>query len=325
MIMRLFIAGTAVAGWTTAASAADASLTLSSNSPTNATFTYTDYVGPIAAIQTNRGGKFSGSADYGQVSAARSGTVTSRVDAKTSRSASGNARWDDVVTVATSTGEYVRAAFRVDVALPNIQLSTSGYGTSTADAGFAWSVGFDTAAGSLSGVANGAKFYTDTPLTTPLYKTALFANSSGFDSGALYGVGASVKSLGTLRTGFQSYEVSAGFRPGTYHFFGAVGCYVFQTSFRVGDSASANCGTGTLEWGGLTGVTKYYGTPTTATVSFEGASGYDYTQPFSQPAAFGNAGAGVAAVPEPASWALMIAGFGLVGAMARRRSVAVAA
>jgi PEP-CTERM motif len=31
------------------------------------------------------------------------------------------------------------------------------------------------------------------------------------------------------------------------------------------------------------------------------------------------------AVPEPASWALLIAGFGLVGAMARRRRLALAA
>jgi hypothetical protein len=32
-----------------------------------------------------------------------------------------------------------------------------------------------------------------------------------------------------------------------------------------------------------------------------------------------------AVVPEPASWALLIAGFGLVGAAARRRRVARAA
>lgn len=32
-----------------------------------------------------------------------------------------------------------------------------------------------------------------------------------------------------------------------------------------------------------------------------------------------------AAVPEPSSWALMVAGFGLVGAVARRRKVAIAA
>ena len=33
----------------------------------------------------------------------------------------------------------------------------------------------------------------------------------------------------------------------------------------------------------------------------------------------------LAAVPEPASWALMIAGFGLVGAAMRRRAAAAAA
>ena len=36
-------------------------------------------------------------------------------------------------------------------------------------------------------------------------------------------------------------------------------------------------------------------------------------------------GGPLATVPEPASWALLIAGFGLVGAVARRRRVATAA
>ena len=34
---------------------------------------------------------------------------------------------------------------------------------------------------------------------------------------------------------------------------------------------------------------------------------------------------GAGAVPEPASWALLLAGFGLTGAMARRRRTAVSA
>ena len=40
-----------------------------------------------------------------------------------------------------------------------------------------------------------------------------------------------------------------------------------------------------------------------------------YASPFSPAPAVDT----IAAVPEPASWALMIAGFGLVGAAARRR------
>jgi hypothetical protein len=36
-------------------------------------------------------------------------------------------------------------------------------------------------------------------------------------------------------------------------------------------------------------------------------------------------GNGAAAVPEPASWALMIGGFGMAGGMLRRRRTAVAA
>jgi hypothetical protein len=56
--------------------------------------------------------------------------------------------------------------------------------------------------------------------------------------------------------------------------------------------------------------------------------GYGVTAPFgdaSSPRAFnGTLTYAAAAVPEPASWALMIAGFGLVGAAMRRRSVRVA-
>ena len=40
---------------------------------------------------------------------------------------------------------------------------------------------------------------------------------------------------------------------------------------------------------------------------------------------FGSVNPGGGAVPEPASWAMLIAGFGLVGAVQRRRKVAVAA
>jgi hypothetical protein len=55
--------------------------------------------------------------------------------------------------------------------------------------------------------------------------------------------------------------------------------------------------------------------------------GYGVTAPFgdaSSPRAFNGALSYAAVVPEPASWALMIAGFGLVGAAMRRRSVRVA-
>lgn len=56
--------------------------------------------------------------------------------------------------------------------------------------------------------------------------------------------------------------------------------------------------------------------------------GYGVTAPFgdaASPRAFnGTLTYAAAVVPEPASWALMIAGFGLVGAAMRRRSVRVA-
>ena len=44
--------------------------------------------------------------------------------------------------------------------------------------------------------------------------------------------------------------------------------------------------------------------------------------PVSPPAVVIEAPASVGAVPEPASWAMMVAGFGLVGGAVRRRSMA---
>jgi hypothetical protein len=61
------------------------------------------------------------------------------------------------------------------------------------------------------------------------------------------------------------------------------------------------------------------------------APGQNYTIAYSgtvvgKPAAVGSSITfALAAVPEPASWALMVAGFGMVGFAARRRSAAVAA
>jgi hypothetical protein len=88
------------------------------------------------------------------------------------------------------------------------------------------------------------------------------------------------------------------------------------------DGASCDAGSGSFAtyWGGVTSVTDASGnllsdwtlTSVTTGTSFAGSFA-----PVSNPP--------TGAVPEPASWAMLIAGFGLVGTMQRRRKSAVAA
>lgn len=77
-----------------------------------------------------------------------------------------------------------------------------------------------------------------------------------------------------------------------------------------GDSASADCDLGnSVYWGGITRLTDRAG-GSVASWSVTSASGFDYAKSFfNQP---------TGGVPEPASWALFVVGFGLIGAMVRR-------
>ncbi|WP_426168589.1 PEPxxWA-CTERM sorting domain-containing protein [Sandarakinorhabdus sp. DWP1-3-1] len=71
---------------------------------------------------------------------------------------------------------------------------------------------------------------------------------------------------------------------------------------------------------------NYLATGASTTISFTIASStaFGFNDPLIDGVSFALAGPG-STVPEPASWAMLIAGFGLVGAAARRRRVAVAA
>jgi|GEM_PF-1969073 len=82
----------------------------------------------------------------------------------------------------------------------------------------------------------------------------------------------------------------------------------------VGDTASASCDLGhSVYWGGITGLRSTDG-HALAGWSVASDSGFDYTRSF-----FGTLPP-TAAVPEPATWVLLIAGFGLTGAAMRRQS-----
>lgn len=64
----------------------------------------------------------------------------------------------------------------------------------------------------------------------------------------------------------------------------------------------------TLNWGGLVSATAQDGSDLTSTLGITAANGFDFRSAISS-----------AAVPEPATWALMLAGFGIVGRAMRRR------
>ncbi len=87
-------------------------------------------------------------------------------------------------------------------------------------------------------------------------------------------------------------------------------CSTNQYSSRTGFGTSTqDCALGhTITWGGLLGVRNAAGAPATATITAD--SGVNYAENFGT------------VVPEPAAWALMIAGFGLAGARLRRRAAA---
>ena len=66
----------------------------------------------------------------------------------------------------------------------------------------------------------------------------------------------------------------------------------------------------TVEWGGLQSAFTNTGQNVTGSTTISSATGYDYQS--------------TPGVPEPATWAMMIIGFGAAGSMIRRRKAAVA-
>jgi hypothetical protein len=90
-------------------------------------------------------------------------------------------------------------------------------------------------------------------------------------------------------------------------------CAVFAFTVRAGDTAGGSCDFAhTVTWGGVSQVLNQSGNVVSG-ASITGATGANYAASF------------VSGVPEPASWAMMLAGFGLAGAMLRRQRRVLAA
>ncbi|OSZ72882.1 hypothetical protein CAP39_03915 [Sphingomonas sp. IBVSS1] len=90
-------------------------------------------------------------------------------------------------------------------------------------------------------------------------------------------------------------------------------CAVFAQTRNIGDTAGGTCDFAhTVTWGGVSQVLNQHGNVVTG-VNITGATGANYAQSFA------------GAVPEPASWAMMLAGFGLAGVMLRRQRRALPA
>ena len=110
--------------------------------------------------------------------------------------------------------------------------------------------------------------------------------------------------------------------------------YTFSFAYSNNAFAGATARSATYSVGGLTGtVTHSSATPDNLDWNvFRGsftATGSTTTLSFTERDGAGNAGVllddvSVVAVPEPATWAMMIAGFGLVGGVARRRRAVLA-
>jgi hypothetical protein len=90
-------------------------------------------------------------------------------------------------------------------------------------------------------------------------------------------------------------------------------CGVNARTYKVGDTSSGGCDySHTITWGGINQVLDQNNAPVTNFTAL-GSNGTNYAQSFAP------------AVPEPSSWAMLIAGFGLVGAAARRQKRALRA
>lgn len=335
---RMIWAGGLLLGAAPALAIEGASLGFSTFSPIDAPLSYESFAGPISMSHSNRTMSVRGRMDYGFARVSGSQRLTSLSDGRSERAAIALATWRDEVMVSLSVPD-AQIGFYLDVAIPTPKLTVTGYRGAFADMIGAGFVEFQTESrvdgSTLQGIAEVRTTTRDTPLGAPVSRTeitALDGNSEPEPAAGTYEFGfqTSIVGLGSVRSGFDRYLVKASFRDGAYLFTGSAGCANVLTSFRIGDVARGSCGSTIIEWGGLAGIfDRVSGTAIEgATVGFESVSGYDYSQAFTLMAPTASRMPDFAgrmpAVPEPATWSMLIAGFGMVGAAMRNRRIAQA-
>jgi len=265
-----------------------------------------DSVGPIKQSFANRSGAVASSADYGSLSTGGTQKLLSLRDGQSAFSSQTFSRWIDTVSTAPDKSNPF-FSFHVTTSLAATQTGFSG----TKGGGFSdWSVKFDNGAHQTG--LRGHYVVNDGSKTAP--KPFWYVESFG-DLVSYYG---GVGSGTAIPVGDQAFVIGFSLASSDWTVVASTSCGAYMNSFRIADALSTKCSVG-LKWdGGF--AAPFAGGPNVPDFSFQGASGYAYATPYDPPAvgAF-RAASSAAAVPEPASWAMMIAGFGLVGAAVRRR------
>ena len=183
----------------------------------------------------------------------------------------------------------------------------------------------------MSGAANAAVLTEDFEGAFPAWESGWFGTNSTAQN--CYGVGQGRGNnpdglwIAGAGQGCNSSPVTVTFGAGfaatlTSLSFDVAGFTPTTLSFFDKDGALLNAFNVTLTSGALTdpGVYVNYGTNST-----NGIGGFSFTGAAAGNTSIDNIIANGSVVPEPASWAMLIAGFGLTGAAMRRRRVAVAA